>query len=236
MSFPTLSPGALRVATAVPDPPFEFERDGGLAGLDVELMKAICADLGLSWRPCRYEGADFNGIFEGLADGRWDCVASGTTDTPDREQRADFCAPYLRSGQSLVCNVRRTPHIRSVDDLHGQIIGVQRGNTSEPVVERLKAEGRAADVRIYPYDGVGDMLDDLEAGKIGAVMKLAPVMVWLTRERPALRVVQTGITEERLAICVRRGADALRQALDAAQARLAESGALGRMVARWTTR
>ena len=148
MSLPTLAPGVLRVASAVPDPPFEFERNGELAGLDVDLMKAICADLGLSSRPCRYEGSDFNGIFDGLADGSWDCVASGTTVTVDREKKADFCAPYLASGQSLVCNVERTPDIRSVDDLAGQIIGVQRGNTSEPVAERLKAEGKAADVRV----------------------------------------------------------------------------------------
>jgi ABC-type amino acid transport substrate-binding protein len=235
MSLPTLAPGVLRVASAVPDPPFEFERSGELAGLDVDLMKAICADLGLSWLPCRYEGSDFNGIFGGLADGSWDGVASGTTVTADREKKADFCAPYLASGQSLVCNVKRTPEIRSVDDLVGQIIGVQRGNTSEPVAERLKAEGKAADVRVYPYHGVGDMLNDLEAGKIGAVMKLGPVMHWLTQQRPALRIVQTGITEEKLAICVRRGANALRTALDASQARLASSGALDHLVAGWTT-
>ncbi|MGO9420993.1 ABC transporter substrate-binding protein [Roseiarcus sp.] len=235
MSLPTLAPGVLRVASAVPDPPFEFERDGGLAGFDVDLMKAISADLGLSWQPCRYTGADFNGIFDGLADGSWDCVASGTTITPDRERKADFCAPYLASGQSLVCNVRRTPHVRSVDDLAGLVIGVQRGNTSEPVAEQLKAAGKAADVRVYPYHGVAEMLNDLEAGTIGAVMKLAPVMHWLTRQRPALRIVQTGITEEKLAICVRRGADALRAAIDASQARLASSGALGGLVAEWTT-
>jgi hypothetical protein len=38
------------------------------------------------------------------------------------------------------------------------------------------------------------MLDDLQSGTIGAVMKLAPVMRWLIRNRPALRVAQEGIT------------------------------------------
>jgi hypothetical protein len=66
-------------------------------------------------------------------------------------------------------------------------------------------------------------------------MKLGPVMHWLTQQRPALRIVQTGITEEKLAICVRRGANALRTALDASQARLASSGALDHLVAGWTT-
>ena len=32
--------------------------------------------------------------------------------------------------------------------------------------------------------------DDLEAGQIDAVMKLAPVLAWLTRDRPALKIVR----------------------------------------------
>jgi ABC-type amino acid transport substrate-binding protein len=223
----------LRVASAVPDPPFELERGGVLAGFDIDLMKAVCADLELVWHPCRYEGADFNSIFEGLADGSWDCVASGTTITVERELKADFCRPYLFSGQSIVCNVERTPQIRSLDDLAGQIIAVQLGNTSQPVAERLRGEGKVADVRLYPYHGIGDMLDDLEAGRIGAIMKLGPVMHWFTRERPALRVVQEMITEEKLGICVRRGNHGLRAALDEAQARLASSGVLARLIAEW---
>jgi ABC-type amino acid transport substrate-binding protein len=191
---PTISPGILRIASASPDPPFELTRDGKPAGFDIELMQAICAELGLAWQQYRYPGRDFDGIFDGLSNGSWDCVASGATITPFRETKADFCAPYLVSGQSLVCNIMRTPDLKSIDDLKGKVIAVQNGNTSEPVAERLKCEGKVAGVRIYPYDGILGMLNDLEAGKIAAVMKLAPVMHWLTRERPHLRVVQEGIT------------------------------------------
>jgi ABC-type amino acid transport substrate-binding protein len=49
MNLPTIVPGMLRVASAVPDPPFELERDGALAGFDIDLMKAVCADLDLAW-------------------------------------------------------------------------------------------------------------------------------------------------------------------------------------------
>lgn len=233
MTVQTITPGVLKVGAAIPDPPFELVRDGAPAGFDIELMRAVCADLGLEWRLCRYAGADFEGIFGGLADGTFDCVASGTTITAGRAAKADFCRPYLVSGQSLVCNVARTPAIRSIGDLRGAVIAVQRGNTSQPVAERLKAEGEVADVRIYPYDAIGAMLDDLEAGKIAAVMKLAPVMHWLTRDRPDLRVVEEGITTEQLAVSVRRGNSDLRQALDGAQARLAAEGVLDRLVATW---
>jgi hypothetical protein len=76
-------------------------------------------------------------------------------------------------------------------------------------------------VRTYAYHDIGMMLDDLAAGKIGAVMKLAPVMRWFTRNRPALRVVQEGITDEKLGVAVRLGNVALRQAIGDAQAKIA---------------
>jgi polar amino acid transport system substrate-binding protein len=75
----TLEPGVLRVASAFPDPPFEVNVDGANTGFDVELMQLICADLGLAGHPVRYTGDDFNGIFDGLADGSYDAVISGTT-------------------------------------------------------------------------------------------------------------------------------------------------------------
>jgi ABC-type amino acid transport substrate-binding protein len=233
MTTVTLSPGVLRVGSALPDPPFEFVDSGQNCGFDIELTRAIAADLHLEWQLVAFTGSDFNGIFDGLADGSVDCIASGTTVTPGRERKALFCEPYIHSGQSLVVNVKATPDITSVDDLRGVVLAVQAGNTSQPVAERLKAEGRVGDVRIYAYHDIAKMLDDLDAGKIGAVMKLAPVMHWFTRDRPRLRVVQEEITQEDLAISVALSNEPLRQAIDAAQARLRENGVLPHLIAKW---
>jgi len=161
MSIATVIPGVLCVGSDLPDPPFEFMDGDAARGFDVELLQAIAAALGLQWRLVRYAGGDFNDIFAGLANGAYDCIASGATITPDRERMATFCAPYVRSGQSLVCNIESTPHVRSVDDLRGLVIGVQHGNTSEPVAHRLKDEGRVGEVRTYAYHDIGVMLDDL---------------------------------------------------------------------------
>ncbi len=223
----------LSVGSALPDPPFEFLQANEPRGFDIELTQAIAAELGLAWRLCPYTGADFNGILDGLARRTFDCVASGATITPERERLASFCAPYLRSGQSLVCNIEATPHVSCIDDLKGMILGVQHGNTSEPVAHRLKAEGRVAEVRTYAYHDIGAMLDDLAAGKIGAVMKLAPVMRWMIKDRPRLRVVEEGITDERLGIAVRLDDKALLEAINDVQARLQESGALQRLAQKW---
>ena len=166
----TIEAGVLRVGAALPDPPFELAGPGAPAGFDVGWMQAVCRALGLTWRLVRFRGDDFNRIFDGLADRSYDCVASGTTVTPERARVAGFCTPYLTSGQALACNVARTPGVRSADDLRGLVLAVQEGNTSEPVAARLLAEGRVGAVRQYPYHAIAAMLDDLEAGRVGAVM------------------------------------------------------------------
>jgi len=223
----------LRVGAALPDPPFEFMTEDGPAGFDITLMKLIAEILGRKWQLVPYEGADFNGIFAGLDDDNYDCIASGTTVTPGRRKIADFCAPYAVSGQSLVVDVRRHPNVHGIADLKGLVIGVQQGNTSQPVADRLVAEHRAARVRVYAYLEIERALDDLTSGGCDAFMKLAPVTAWFVRDRPKLKVVETGITVERLGICVRHGNTALRNAIDKAQAVLTADGTLAALIRQW---
>ena len=225
--------GVLSVASAFPDPPFEVVVDGAATGLDAELMEAVCRRLGFRRELVKYTGEDFNGIFDGLRTGAYDAVISGTTITPEREKVALFSEPYLESGQSLVVNVRRTPQVRSVDDLAGLVVGIQVGNTSDAVARELKARGAIADIRYYPYAGIERALDDLCAGRIGAFMKLLPVTTWLIRDRPELAVVQTGLTRERLGIAVAPDNPPLRDAVNGALTELRRAGILTELVDRW---
>ena len=95
----TLTPGSLIVASAYPDPPFDLIDNGSASGFDIELMRAICAQLGLALQPVRYSGDDFNGIFDGLAKGSYDAVI--------RERRLRRTAPPLRCFRSLISNSTR---------------------------------------------------------------------------------------------------------------------------------
>jgi polar amino acid transport system substrate-binding protein len=223
----------LKVGAALPDPPFEFMTDAKPAGFDVALMQRIAEHLGRDYQLVPYTGANFNDIFAGLNNGTYDCVASGTTITPARERIADFCPPYVVSGQSLVVDPARHPSVHGINDLKGLVIGVQQGNTSQPVANKLVAEHRAARVRVYAYDQIDQALDDLSTGGCDAFMKLAPVTEWFVRDRPKLKVVQTGITHERLGICVRKGNTALRNAITKSQTQLMKDGTIPALVKQW---
>jgi polar amino acid transport system substrate-binding protein len=175
----TLTAGTFVIQSAYPDPPFDVMKDGAATGFDIELMRAVCDRLGLALRPVVYAGDDFNGIFEGLAQHTCDAVISGTTITPERAKIVRFSKPYLVFNQGIAVNRRLTPHVATPTDLRGLTAGIQKGNTSDFVARRLLAQGDIAAIRYYPYHGIEMALDDFEAGNIGLVIKLFPVISWL---------------------------------------------------------
>jgi polar amino acid transport system substrate-binding protein len=221
----------LRVGAAFPDPPFNGVADGG--GLDVDLITEVAAAMGMSVQLVAYDGPDFNGIFDALGARQFDCVIAGTTVTPERKRKAAFAPPYLISGQSLAVDTERFPRVRSIDDLAGLTIGVQQGNTSQPIAERLVIDGKAGAVRVYGYAGIRTALADLSTGGCDAFMKLAPVLTELVKPIADVEVVQRNISREEIAIAVALGDDAMLQRIAAAQAELEDDGTLQRIRRKW---
>jgi ABC-type amino acid transport substrate-binding protein len=205
----------------------------GDAGLDIDLINAVGSAMGRTVELIGYEGPDFNGIFDGLDSGGYDCVIAGTTVTPDRERKAAFAPPYLICGQSLAVDTARLRNVRSIDDLTGLTIGVQRGNTSQPIAEELVARGKAGAVRLYAYGDVRSALTDLSSGACDAFMKLAPVLTELVRDVPDVEVVQRGISRESIAIAVALGDEAMLARITEAQAGLEAEGTLQELRRKW---
>lgn len=230
----TVIPGTLTILSAYPDPPFDVMKDGRATGFDVELMRAVCGRLSLDLRPLTYSDEDFNGIFAALRDGKCDAVISGTTITPERAAIALFSKPYLEFNQGVAVNRRLTPNVVSTAGLRGLTAGIQKGNTSDIVARDLLAQGHIAGIRYYPYDGIGSALDDLEAGRIGLVIKLFPVISWLARGRQDLAVVMQVPTREKLGIAFAPERADLCTAVDTAIDELRKNVTFTRLQADWS--
>jgi polar amino acid transport system substrate-binding protein len=220
----------LRVGAAFPDPPFNGMPEN--SGLDIDLMTELAGRLGATVEFNPYEGADFNGIFDALNAGAYHCVTAAAI-TPEREKKAKFVPPYLICGQSLAVDTRRLPRVKSIDDLDGLTIGVQQGNTSQPIAERLVAEGKTAAVRVYDYGTIRSALTDLTTGACDAFIKLGPVLTELVKPIPGVEVVQRGISVENIAIAVPLEDQQLLGRLTVAQAELEDDGTLQRIRRKW---
>jgi ABC-type amino acid transport substrate-binding protein len=221
----------LTVGAAFPDPPFNGMPDD--TGFGIDLMAAIAEAIGATVEFIPYDGSDFNGIFDALNDGAYDCVAAGTTVTPERETEAQFVPPYLISGQSLAVDTTRLPNVKSIDDLDGLTIGVQQGNTSQPIADELVAAGKAANVRVYDYGSIRSALTDLTTGACDCFMKLAPVLTELVRPIPGVEVVQRGISVENIAIAVGLADQALLARITVAQEELEQDRTLQGIRQKW---
>jgi ABC-type amino acid transport substrate-binding protein len=220
----------LRVGAAFPDPPFNGMPED--SGLDIDLMSSIAKSLGAHVEFIAYTGADFNAIFDGLGSA-YDCVAAGTTVTPERQTKAQFVPPYLISGQSLAVDTNRLPKVKSIDDLKGLTIGVQQGNTSQPIAQRLVADGKAGAVRVYDYGSIRTALADLTSGACDAFMKLAPVLTELVKPIAGVEVVARGISTENIAIAVGLHDQALLSRITVAQEELEQDKTLHRIRQKW---
>jgi ABC-type amino acid transport substrate-binding protein len=229
----TLTRGTLVVHSAYPDPPFDIMESGTATGFDIELMRAVCSELRLTLRPVAYAGDDFNGIFDALVKRECDAVISGTTITPERSAVVLFSKPYLEFNQGIAVNGTRTPQVTSTAGLRGLTAGIQSGNTSDRVAKDLLAQGHIAGIRYYPYHGIAAALDDLEAGHIGLVIKLFPVISWLVKDRPRLTVALQVPTRERLGIAYAKDRADLCAAVDATIETLRDKGVLARLEQKW---
>lgn len=87
--------GRLVIGVNVPYAPNEFKNSSGeIVGFDVDLMKAVTRTMGLV---PEFRETGFEGILPSVQDGNFNVGMSSITDTPDREQEADFVT-YLQAG------------------------------------------------------------------------------------------------------------------------------------------
>lgn len=227
----TLTPGVLRVGTYLVNPPFEYLAKGAETGFEVDLMAEIARRLGLR---LALVNTHWLTILEEMQNGRYDCIVGGITITPAREQALAWSAPYLTTTLSLVVNSAKTPALRGIADMKDAVVGVQAATTDEDAAEAMLRRGEIAGIAVYPFGRIEAAMADLAAGRITAVMKVAPVAVWLARQRPGLRIVaQVPNDPQPLGIGFGKNDPALVSAVNAALAAMQHDGAMARLERRW---
>ncbi len=111
-------------------PPFEYVTNGSeVAGVDVEIAKAIAEEIGVE---LVIENVDFDSITLALQNGKADLGIAGMTVTEDRKEIVDFSTPYTTSVQYII--VKEDVELTSIEDLAGMKIGVQKGTTGDFIV------------------------------------------------------------------------------------------------------
>lgn len=213
-----ISEDVLTVCTDSPYPPMEFEEDGEFTGFDIELMRAIADELGLSGIEVVNTG--FDPITSGLAMEAGDCdiAAASITITEEREENIDFTDGYFTANQSLlVADGAPT----SLADFGESSLAVQTGTTGEMYAQENAPEG----TDIQSFENPGDVFTALQAGNVQGVLQDIVPNAAYALENEGVSLAEEFETAEEYGFAVEEeGRDALVEAVNEALATLRDNG------------
>jgi polar amino acid transport system substrate-binding protein len=207
----TLTDGVLMVGMEVGYPPMEYlEEDGTtVTGFDYEVAGAIAAKLGLT---VQVVDTAWDGIFSSLDSDRYDCIISSVSINPERQAAYNLTKPYVAN--KIVIVTRNGSGIASPEALAGMRVATQTETTSDEYMGRLQDEGLVLG-EYYVYDKIIQCFDELILNRIDAVVVDSVVAAYyMGEDADKLSVVWENDEAEPLGICLKKGNDALTQAIE----------------------
>jgi len=162
--------GKLTVYTDPNFPPFEYHGPDGIIGVDIEIAKAIAAEIGVELEIVE---AEFDSILMAINTGKGDIAITGMTIRDDRKESVDFSDPYINSVQYFI--LLEDSDISIMEDLAGKRVGVAFGYTGQWLMEdELDPDEdgvlAGAGVSIVEYNSAMEAAIDMQNGRIDAVV------------------------------------------------------------------
>ena len=221
----TLEEGKLLMGSDTTYPPFESIGDNGdPEGFDIDIAIELADRLGLELEVVT---TAWEGIIPGLKTDKYDILMSAMTITDERQAEIDFSDPYIDSNQSIAVK-KGTTDITSEEDLVGKVVGVQVDTTGQFTAEEI-----AGIKEIRKYDTILLAFQELELGRIDAIMNDYPVNAYLSKMRGQTEVVATVTTDEQYGIGVKKGNDQLLEAINEALADMVADGTYDEIFETW---
>ncbi len=114
------SNGTLIMGTNAEFPPYEYHESNTIVGIDVDIMRAICDELGMK---LQIEDMAFDAIIAAVTSGKVDVGASGFTVTEERKKNINFTDTYTTSKQVIIVRGENSAQTASfTEKLHDNFI------------------------------------------------------------------------------------------------------------------
>jgi lysine/arginine/ornithine transport system substrate-binding protein len=146
-------------------PPFEsLAPNGDFIGFDVDLGRAICAQLKVK---CVFVNQGFDGIIPALEARKFDAILSSMTVTPQRAQQIDFSSEMYNEPTSLIAK-KGSGLMPTAASLKGKTVGVESGTIQESYANTY---WKPAGVNVVSYPGQDQVYADLLSGRLDASLQ-----------------------------------------------------------------
>ena len=215
--------GVLNVATDDTYPPLEWNDNGTIKGYDIDLMDEIASRLGVE---AEFMSIKWDGLLTGLSVNQYDAVISSMNITPGRLEEANF-VEYMQWLQVIVMSPDANP-VSTLEELEGKRIAVQVSTTSEEMANSVK------DAQVSSFESFDTTFMELKNGRCDAIIIDEPVGMYYQKLEPSLFVI-TGTAGERapVGIALKKGANALTDAIQEAMDDIKEDGTADRIYDKW---
>jgi polar amino acid transport system substrate-binding protein len=188
------------VATDATWPPMEMvDTNKNIVGYDIDFMDAVAKEAGFK---AVFKNTAWDGIFSGLAGGKYDAIISSVIITEERKEKYDLSDPYFNAGQILVVP-KTLKGVSILADLKGKKLGAQIATTGAIEIKKVKG------VELKNYDEIGLAFEDMAVGRISGVVCDAPVAADYALQKAEykknFKIVGEPFTEKFYGVVVQKG-------------------------------
>ncbi|MET9223106.1 ABC transporter substrate-binding protein [Streptomyces sp. NPDC088197] len=233
----------IKVGTDASYAPMEQTENGKIVGIDPDIADALAKQLGVTFT---FTNGKFDGLITSIYTGRSDIVMSAMSDTKARQgglddkgkkigKGVDF-VDYYTSGSSLLVKKGNPKGVKSLADVCGQTVAVQRGTIYDDAFEAQKKECGSKGLTIQKFDTDSEAQTRVKAGGAVADLNDTPVAAYIAQKSGNgndFEVAGSPADAGPFGIAVSKDNTQLRDALKAAMDAIIADGTYAQVLQKW---
>lgn len=214
-----ISQGKIVLGTSADYAPFEFhtEIDGNdtIVGFDISIAQFIADQFGVE---LEIVDMSFDNLLISLNKGDFDIVLAAMSSNEERAKAVDFSSEYYFSNNVLLVLNEDADKYTTQESLQGITIAAQKGTVCETRAKELSGEDT-----VISLVKVQDMVAELLAGKVDAILCDKPVATGYAAMQESLSMVDVGlVSEEGMSVAMQKGSAGLMEAINLILSQLTE--------------
>ncbi|MFB7247817.1 atrA protein [Streptomyces populi] len=242
--------GVVKIGSDIAYPPVEYMESGKAVGIDPDIADALGKQLGVKFE---FQNGKFDQLIVGLQSKRFNAVMSAMSDTKDRQNGIDSdtgkkagngidFVDYFTAGTSILVQKGNPKGVKSLDDLCGQVVALQKGTTSEGIAkaqsEKCKKDGKKG-ITLQTFDTDPEALLRLKQGASVADLNDFPVAAYNAKTSGGgkdFEVTGEQIEAGPYGIGVAKESTQLRDAIQAAMNEIIKNGDYAKILEKWNVK
>ncbi|MFJ1806208.1 MULTISPECIES: ABC transporter substrate-binding protein [unclassified Streptomyces] len=238
--------GVIKVGTNAEYAPMESVEGGKIVGVDPDVAAALGKQLGVDFQ---FTSGGFDTLITAVNTGRYDVAMSSITDNKQRQEGLDDkgkklgegvdFVDYFTAGTAIYVQKGNPKGIKTIDDLCGQTVAVQRGTTYE---EALQAQSKTCTgagkkaLKIESFENDTEAQTRVKSGGAVAGVNDYPVAVDMARKAGngnTFEVLEKQYEAAPFGIVVDKKNTQLRDALKEAVDAIIKDGSYQKVLEKW---